>query len=126
MSRFFSEKYKDLTPYTVMQQKFTYLQPRYECAPKYIFNEAVTRERLRYLAAKDSPLVSYSCLAKGGYEIGYIKLKVIVMVMRELNIVTIDELEDEVYRFGIHYSSSKTDLDKSNLLRRLRSQLARD
>ena len=59
---------KDLTPYTVMQQKFTYLQPRYECAPKYIFNEAVTRERLRYLAAKDIPLVSYSCLAKGGYE----------------------------------------------------------
>ena len=60
---------KDLTPYTVMQQKFTYLHPRYEIAPKYIFNEAVTRERLRYLAQKDIPLVSYSCLAKGGYEV---------------------------------------------------------
>ena len=59
-------------------------------------------------------------------KIGYIKLKFIVMVMRELNIVTIDELEDEVYTFNIHYTSNKTDLDKSNLLRKLRSQLPRN
>ena len=59
---------KGMTPYTVMQQRFTYLQPRYEIAPKYRFNEAVTRERLRFLENKDIPLVSYSCLAKGGYE----------------------------------------------------------
>ena len=59
---------KGQTPYTVMQQKFTYLHPRAEMAPKYIFNESVGRERLRYLASKDIPLVAYSCLAKGGYE----------------------------------------------------------
>ncbi|MBQ7322143.1 MAG: aldo/keto reductase [Clostridia bacterium] len=56
------------TPYTVMQQRFTYLHPRADMAPKYIFNESVNRERLRYLCDKDIPLVSYSCLAKGGYE----------------------------------------------------------
>ncbi len=56
------------TPYTVMQQKFTYLHPRADMAPKYIFNEAVSRERLRYLVDKSIPLVAYSCLAKGGYE----------------------------------------------------------
>ena len=56
------------TPYTVMQQRFTYLHPRADMAPKYIFNESVTRERLRYLCDKDIPLVAYSCLAKGGYE----------------------------------------------------------
>lgn len=59
-------------------------------------------------------------------KIGYIKLKFIIMVMRELNIVTLDEPEDEVYTFNIHYTSNKTDLDKSNLLRRLRSQLPRN
>ncbi len=59
-------------------------------------------------------------------KIGYIKLKFIIMVMRELNIVTLNEPEDEVYTFNIHYTSNKTDLDKSNLLRRLRSQLPRD
>ena len=56
------------TPYTVMQQSFTYLHPRYEKAPDYTFNEPVDRQRLRYLADKNIPLVAYSCLAKGGYE----------------------------------------------------------
>ncbi len=57
--------------------------------------------------------------------IGYIKLKFIIMIMRELNIVFLDEPEDEVYVFNIHYTSNKTQLDKSNLLRKLRSQLPR-
>ena len=56
------------TPYTVMQQWFTYLQARGDKAPQYLFNEYANRERLRYLEAKDIPLVAYSCLAKGGYE----------------------------------------------------------
>ena len=56
------------TPYTVMQQRFTYLHPKTEIAPKYIFNESVGRERLRYLVDKNIPLVAYSSLAKGGYE----------------------------------------------------------
>ena len=56
------------TPYTVHQQLFTYLHPRFEIAPPYTFNESVTRERLRYLTAKNMPLVAYSSLAKGGYE----------------------------------------------------------
>lgn len=56
------------TPYTVMQQWFTYLQAKGDKAPQYIFNEYTSRERLRYLAANNIPLVAYSCLAKGGYE----------------------------------------------------------
>ena len=58
-------------------------------------------------------------------KIGYIKLKFIIMIMKELNIVTLDEPEEEVYVFNIRYTSNKTDLDKSNLLRKLRSQLPR-
>lgn len=57
-----------MTPYTVMQQRFSYLHVRSDIAPTYTFNEAVNRERLRYLKAKDIPLVAYSSLAKGGYE----------------------------------------------------------
>lgn len=56
------------TPYTVMQQWFTYLQASGDKAPQYIFNEFANRERLRYLEAKNIPMVAYSCLAKGGYE----------------------------------------------------------
>ena len=56
------------------------------------------------------------------HTIGYIKLLVIIKVMQELNIMGIEEIGDEVYRFKVQYRSGKTELDKSNLLRRLRSQ----
>ena len=59
---------RNMTPYTVMQQRFTYLHPRFGAAPKYVFNEAVNRECLRYLVDKKMPLVAYSCLCKGAYE----------------------------------------------------------
>lgn len=59
---------KGLTPYTVMQQCFSYLQPQFNIAPKYKFNEMTDRQRLRFLCDKDMPLVAYSCLCKGGYD----------------------------------------------------------
>ncbi len=59
---------KGFVPYTVMQQRFSYLHVRSEIAPKYKFNEYVNRERLRYLASKNIPLVAYSCMCKGAYE----------------------------------------------------------
>ena len=46
----------------------SYLQPKFEVAPKYPYNEVVNRERLRFLCDKNMPLVSYSCLCKGAYE----------------------------------------------------------
>ena len=55
-------------PFSVMQQRFSYLYPRADIAPKYRFNDYTTRERLRYLAANNIPLVAYSCLCRGGYE----------------------------------------------------------
>ena len=54
--------------YEVMQQRFSYLAERGDAKPKYAFNEFTNRERLRYLATKNIPLVAYSCLCKGGYE----------------------------------------------------------
>ncbi len=54
--------------------------------------------------------------------VGYIKLLVIIKVMQELNIIGIEEVGEETYHFSIHYRSSKAELDKSTLLRRLRSQ----
>ena len=57
--------------------------------------------------------------------IGYIKLKIIIMVLKELNLVSLEEVADEVYKFDIHYTTTKTDLEKSTWLRRFRSQMAR-
>jgi single-stranded-DNA-specific exonuclease len=57
--------------------------------------------------------------------INYIKLKIIVMVLKELNIVNIEDVSDELYKFSVHYTTQKTMLDKSTLLRKLRSQMSR-
>ncbi|MBQ9070430.1 MAG: single-stranded-DNA-specific exonuclease RecJ [Clostridia bacterium] len=59
---------------------------------------------------------------KDASKIGYVKLLVIIKVMQELNLMGITETDDQTYRFSIQYKSGKTELDKSNLLRRLRSQ----
>ena len=56
-------------------------------------------------------------------KINYIKLKFIILVFKELNILSISEIEDEIYMFELHYSTTKHNLDKSSILRRLRSQL---
>ena len=61
-----------------------------------------------------------------GINIGYIKLKIIIMVFKELNLVSIEDIDEELYRFNIHYSTTKTKLDKSNILRRIRSQMIRN
>ncbi len=54
--------------------------------------------------------------------INYIKLKFIIRVLQELNLLGIEEISDEVYHFKIQFTRNKTDLEKSNLLRRLRTQ----
>lgn len=56
------------TPYTAMQQRLSYLEPKFSVPPKYTFNEIVNRERMRFLCDKNMPLISYACLCKGAYE----------------------------------------------------------
>ena len=55
-------------------------------------------------------------------DIGYIKLRVIIKVMQEMNIVGIEELSDAEYIFTEYRKKEKSDLGKSHLLRKLRGQ----
>ncbi|MBR7117212.1 MAG: single-stranded-DNA-specific exonuclease RecJ [Clostridia bacterium] len=64
--------------------------------------------------------LSHGHTAKG---INYVKLKFIFMIFTEMNIVSIEEIESDVYKFNLHFSSSKKDLEKSGILKKLRSQL---
>lgn len=54
-------------------------------------------------------------------EIGYIKLRIILSVLLELNLVGMEETGEEKYSFRIHYQQKHTDLEKSAILRKLRS-----
>ena len=55
-------------------------------------------------------------------EMNYIKLKFIILIFKEMDIVKIDEA-DEVYTFTLHYSTTKRNLEKSSILKRLRAQM---
>ena len=55
-------------------------------------------------------------------EVGYVKLKMIIRIFQELNLLGIEEISEEQYRFRLVFTPGKTDLEKSNILRRLRSQ----
>ena len=56
-------------------------------------------------------------------EIGYVKLKFMIMVFKEMNLLQIDEFEEEKYRFKLQYSTTKKNLSKSSILKKLRSQM---
>ena len=54
--------------------------------------------------------------------INYIKLKYILKIFNELNICNIEELDTDIYRFEVLFNSSKTNIEKSSILKKLRSQ----
>ena len=51
---------------------------------------------------------------------------IIIKVFKELNLVAIEDVDEDLYRFRVHYSTAKADLEKSSLLRRLRGQMKYD
>lgn len=64
-----------------------------------------------------------SLLASMGHnEIGYVKLKFIIRIMQELMICGVTEVADDTYVFEFSYQTSKTNIEKSSILRRLRLQ----
>ena len=53
--------------------------------------------------------------------LNYIKLRIVIMIMQELNIVDVTEISEEVYQFAISDTKFKTDLDRSEILKKLRA-----
>ncbi|MBE6554942.1 MAG: single-stranded-DNA-specific exonuclease RecJ [Ruminococcaceae bacterium] len=54
--------------------------------------------------------------------INYICLKYIIEIFHELQICGVEELEEGVYRFDVYFHSGKTNIEKSSILKRLRSR----
>lgn len=54
--------------------------------------------------------------------INYVKLKYILRIFNELMICEAEELDNDIYRFSIFFNASKTSIDKSSILKKLKSQ----
>lgn len=57
----------EIEPYSVLQQRYTYLFTKNGIKSPYPFNESASTEKIRFLAQREMPLVAYSCSAGGGY-----------------------------------------------------------
>ena len=60
-----------------------------------------------------------------GDPLSYIKLKFIIRIMQELQICEVTEPSKDCYVFGFRYHTTKTNIEKSSILKRLKSQLRR-
>jgi hypothetical protein len=52
----------------------------------------------------------------------YIKLKYILRIMNELKLCEVVELDHDIYRYQICFNASKTSIEKSSILKKLKSQ----
>ncbi len=65
-------------------------------------------------------------LQSQGYgSINYIKLKFIIRIMQELQICGVLEPVDDTYVFEFQYQTTKTNIEKSSILRKLKTQLCK-
>ena len=63
--------------------------------------------------------------ANAPHPINYVKLRYIIEIFHELRICGVEELPNDTYRFDVFFNAAKTSIDKSAILRRLRSQMVR-
>ena len=61
--------------------------------------------------------------ASDGSRPSYVKLKFIIRIMQELQICEVTEPTEDRYVFGFRYHTTKTNIEKSSILKRLKSQL---
>ena len=66
-----------------------------------------------------------SMVSQQGSTIGYYKLKTIIRIMQELNICEITEPVRDGFVFSFYFNPTKTSIDKSSILKRLKLQLYR-
>lgn len=80
------------------------------------------RRRLRF--GEDEFTVREMLMRDDSVEaVGYIKLRIILSVLLEMNLVGMEETALERYVFKLHYQSKHTDLEKSAILKRLRASM---
>ena len=61
-------------------------------------------------------------LEQGAVRINYVKLKYIFEIFNELQICDVSELGNDIYRFEVIFRASRTSIDKSAILKRLKAQ----
>ena len=86
-----------------------------------VYNQLLSAARSGKEIYRISRLLSDILKKEPNSAINYIKLKFVIKVFRELNIVNIEEIDSVTFSFHIAFTKNKTSLDKSSILKKLKS-----
>ena len=64
----------------------------------------------------------YHKLSNAKNNIGLAKLKIILEILNELKICTVDEVTPGIYQYDIYFNPEKTNIEKSSILKKLKNQ----
>ena len=115
-----SERFAEIWAGDKIRPDENVIPTREDFATVYRLVVSAVRSENDTLSVRD---ILYRLMKIGEKSIDLIKLSIIIKVMQELNIIGIVELGEGIYKFSIQYRSGKAELEKSNLLKRLRAQL---
>jgi len=57
--------------------------------------------------------------------ISYVKLRYILRILNEMKICNVENLDENIFRFDVPFNSSKTNIEKSSILKKLKGQCNR-
>lgn len=86
-----------------------------------VYNFLISAARMGKETYRISRLLSDILRQDSSANINYVKLKFIIKIFRELNIINIEELDKLSFAFHIGFSKNKTNLEKSSILKKLKS-----
>lgn len=97
-----------------------FIPDRDDCAAVYTL---LRREfRMGHDALSDRAILSLLKSNNDGCNINYVKLMYIFKIFRELKICTVESIGDGLFCFDVSFNSTKTSIDKSSILKKLKGQ----
>ncbi len=112
-------RYTELKSGGAYSIKENFLPTRDDCAAVYTY---LRREFRDGNSLTDTQTVLRALNQSGEYEINYVKLKYIFDIFNELQICDVNEIDKDIYSFSVVFQANKTSIDKSAVLKKLRSQ----
>jgi len=90
------------------------------CRDDFAFVYNLLKRELRLEHEVFSMRALLHLLRISGNPINYVKLKFIIKVFQELNFLGVFEIDDDIYRFSYVYVKNKTNLERSNIYKKLK------
>jgi hypothetical protein len=113
------KRYEDLKAGGTYTAAEDFLPNRDDCAVVYNF---LRREYRNGKSMTDVKGALREIDQSGERRINYVKLKYVLEILNELNICEISHMGSDIYSFQVLFKASKTSIDKSAILKKLRSQ----